>query len=124
MPHGMPAGIIPCMRDQRSIRALFDKTLREAQNARVKAVHLALGEAAGIDPDSIRAFWSEWSRGTVLEHAALHFRLIKAEVQCMACFKKYHPVNGEIHCLNCGSFGAKIITGEEFHVESIETDSE
>lgn len=122
MPHGMPAGIIPCMRDQQSIRTLFDKTIRQAQNARVKAVHIALGEVAEIDPDTVRAYWSEWSRGTVLEHAGLNFRLIKAEVQCMACFKKYHPVNGEIHCHNCGSFGAKILSGEEFHVDSIETD--
>jgi Zn finger protein HypA/HybF involved in hydrogenase expression len=42
----------------------------------------------------------------------------------MSCFKKYHPVNGVIHCQNCGSFGAKILSGEEFHVETIETDSE
>ena len=35
------------------------------------------------------------SKGTPAEHAALHFRLIKAEVQCMACFQKYHPWMGK-----------------------------
>jgi Zn finger protein HypA/HybF involved in hydrogenase expression len=50
----------------------------------------------------------------------LHFRLITAEVQCMACFQKYHPEGGEIHCPQCGSFGAKILSGEEFTLESID----
>jgi Zn finger protein HypA/HybF involved in hydrogenase expression len=38
----------------------------------------------------------------------------------MACFQKYHPEGGEIHCPYCGSFGAKILSGEEFILESIE----
>jgi Zn finger protein HypA/HybF involved in hydrogenase expression len=62
--------------------------------------------------------------GTPLEHAQIHFRLITAEAQCMACFKKYHPADGIIHCPNCGSFGAKILSGEEFYIEHIEMDNE
>lgn len=38
----------------------------------------------------------------------------------MACFGKYHPLHGEIHCPYCGSYGAKILSGEEFDLESIE----
>jgi Zn finger protein HypA/HybF involved in hydrogenase expression len=38
----------------------------------------------------------------------------------MACFTKYRPVNGEVSCPNCGGVGAKIISGEEFYLESME----
>jgi Zn finger protein HypA/HybF involved in hydrogenase expression len=38
----------------------------------------------------------------------------------MVCFEKYHPLNGEISCPNCGSVGAKILAGEEFYLESVE----
>ena len=40
----------------------------------------------------------------------------------MACFQPYQPVNKTIHCPYCGSYGAKILAGEEFYLESIELD--
>jgi Zn finger protein HypA/HybF involved in hydrogenase expression len=40
----------------------------------------------------------------------------------MACFQTYDPENGKILCPYCGSMGAKILSGEEFSIESIEMD--
>jgi len=79
-----------------------------------------MGEMAELDRNLIQKYWLELSQGTPAEHTQLHFRLIKAEVQCMACFSKYQPLNGKIHCPYCGSYGAKILSGEEFDLESIE----
>ena len=110
------------IREAQSIKAVFNKTLQKAQKSDVARVNLALGEIAELDPNTIEKEWRELSKGTVLEQVPLRFRLITAEAQCMACFKKYHPVNGTIHCPHCGSFGARILSGEEFHVETIEMD--
>src|SRR5512146_1092954 len=96
----------------------------ESNAARIKGVYLALGEIAELDQGSIRKHWEELSEDTAAQRAQLHFRLIQAEVQCMACFAIYHPRNGEIHCPHCGSYGAKILTGEEFILESIELENE
>ena len=112
------------MREQQSTKAIFDKVIKQAGATRVKQIRIAFGEICELDQDAVRKYWTELSKNTPLEHAGLHFRLITAEAQCMACFKKYHPINGQIHCPHCGSFGAKILSGEEFHVESIETDTE
>jgi len=112
------------MREYESTKALFAKVIQKKPNARVKRLQIAFGKICELDQNAIRKHWAELSKGTSLEQAKLDFRLITAEVQCMSCFKKYHPVNGVIHCLNCGSFGAKILTGEEFHVEEIETEDE
>ncbi len=112
------------MREQRSTKAIFDKIIQHEQAERIKAVQIAIGEISGLDQNVIQQDWDELSRGTPLEHTQIHFRSITAEAQCMACFKKYHPDSGNIHCPNCGSFGAKILSGEEFHLESIETDDE
>jgi len=104
---------------------LLDKTLRyidENPSKRVITIHIALGEIAKLDPASLQTHWNELSQGTPAEHAQLHFRLIPAEVQCMACFQKYHPLAKKITCPYCGSFGAKILTGEECHLESITTE--
>jgi hydrogenase nickel incorporation protein HypA/HybF len=96
--------------------------INETHSARALTLHIALGEISELDPSSLQAHWDELSQGTPAEHAQLHFRLIPAEVQCMACFQKYHPVSNKISCPYCGSVGAKILTGEECSLESIETE--
>jgi Zn finger protein HypA/HybF involved in hydrogenase expression len=86
----------------------------------IKSLQLAIGELSELDRETIRKDWAELSRGSPAERARLQFRSVKAEVQCMACFMKYHPSDGKIHCPYCGSYGAKILSGEEFYLESIE----
>lgn len=115
------------MRELHSTQTILGKVLHQAdlsRATRIKKVHLALGEISELDPNSIRKHWNELSKNTVAENAEIRFHILIAEVQCMSCFKKYRPENGVIHCANCGSYGAKILTGEEFHVESIEMDFE
>lgn len=112
------------MRERIAIQSIFAKALLKSREAdkRVKSLQLAVGELSELDQASIQKHWDELSQGTAAERAQLHFRFIKAEVQCMACFSKYYPITGKIHCPYCGSFGAKILSGEEFFLESIELD--
>jgi len=114
------------MRQLYAIQSLLAKALLKAResNKRVRSLQLALGEISEIDQPSVQEQWDELSKGTPAEGAQLHFRLITAEVQCMACFMKYHPLNGKIHCPYCGSYGAKVLAGEEFFLESIELDDD
>jgi len=112
------------MRELETILSILEKVLLQARSIPVKEVHLVLGEISGITDATIQQHWNEISKGTLAEQAKLHFRLIHAEVQCMSCFQKYHPLDGKIHCPYCGSFGAKILAGEEFHLESIKLDHE
>jgi hydrogenase nickel incorporation protein HypA/HybF len=105
------------------IRSILDQAVaraREIGAARIERVHVAIGEIAELDPALIQSLWNNVSRGTAAEQAQLQFRPIEAELQCMSCFERYHPTGGAIHCPHCGSFGAKILAGEEFYLESIE----
>jgi hydrogenase nickel incorporation protein HypA/HybF len=114
-------------RELTAIQSILAKALLKAHESHAKRIltlRLALGEISELDQNSMQKHWEAVSRGTTAEHAQLHFRLIQAEVQCMACFKKYHPQDGTIHCPHCGSYGAKILAGEEFYLESIELDDE
>ena len=113
------------MRELEATQSVLKKSLLRVKDpVRIKSIHLILGEVAELDWTLIEKYWRELSKGTPAEHAQLHFRLRKAEVQCMACFSKYHPENGKIHCPYCGSYGAKILSGEEFDLESIELEDE
>jgi hydrogenase nickel incorporation protein HypA/HybF len=112
------------MRDIETIRSLLAQVLQKAGSHPVTDVNLILGEINDLSDATIRGYWNELSKGTLAEQARLHFRFITAEVQCMACFQKYHPLDKKIHCPYCGSYGAKILTGEEFRLESIDLDTQ
>jgi hydrogenase nickel incorporation protein HypA/HybF len=115
------------MRELAATQSILTKALLQARESNAKSIRtlqLALGEISELDQNAIRKHWQELSQGTPAERAQLHFRLIHAEVQCMACFMKYPPLDGKIHCPHCGSYGAKILSGEEFYLESIELDHE
>lgn len=115
------------MRELDATKAIFNKAIlkaREDDAAHITKLHLAIGEIAEFDQNAIERHWNNLSQGTPAEGAQLHFRIIAAEVQCMSCFRKYHPENGKILCSNCGSMGAKILSGEEFYLESIELEHE
>ena len=106
-------------------QSILEKVLFKARELNVKhiaSVHIAIGEITELNRDSIQSHWNELSKNTTAEGSQIRFHIVIAEVQCMACFQKYHPQGGEIHCPNCGSYGAKIVSGEEFYLESIETD--
>ena len=114
------------MRQLYAIQSVLAKALLEARESKkhARSLRLVLGEISEIERRSIQQQWEEMSKGTSAERAQLHFRSIKAEVQCMACFKTYYPLDGRIHCPYCGSYGAKVLSGEEFYLESIEWDDE
>jgi hydrogenase nickel incorporation protein HypA/HybF len=111
------------MRELQAAQSILEQALhrvRAAHATRVRGLRLAMGEIGELDQETIRQHWDELSRGTPAERATLEFRSVQAELQCMACFEKYHPRYGKIHCPHCGSYGAKILAGEEFHIDSIE----
>ena len=114
------------MRELHALQSILAKVLAKAResNRRVRSIYVALGESTEVSPDAIERHWNELSKGTPAERAQLHFRFIKAEVQCMACFEKYFPEDGKIYCPYCGSYSAKVLAGEEFYLESIELDHE
>ena len=114
------------MRQLYAIQSVLAKVLLKARESqkRVRSLQLVLGEISEIDQRSVQEQWDELSKGTPAERAHLHFRFIKAEVQCMACFEKYYPMDGKIHCPYCGSYGAKVLSGEEFYLETVELDDE
>ena len=113
------------MRELEATQIVLKKILRQVEYpAQIRNIYLVVGELAELDQSLIQKHWNELRNGTLAEHAQLHFRLRKAEVQCMACFSKYQPLDGKIHCPFCGSYGAKILSGEEFELESIELEPE
>ena len=113
------------MHELYATQAILEKAIQKAteENAkRITDVYLVVGEISTYVDDSVRFYWDEISKQTIAEGATLHFRRVRAEMQCMACFTKYFPEGDEILCPNCGSSGAKILAGEEFYMEALDVE--
>lgn len=94
----------------------------KANAQQITGINIVMGELSSMVDDSIQFYWEIIAKDTIAEKAALHFRRVPAELQCMTCFEKYHPTEQELICPKCGSVGAKIIAGEEFSLESIDVE--
>lgn len=101
---------------------IVDHLLRQPK--RISSVQIAAGKLIPETDGQIQSQWSMLIEGTLLARALLTIRRVPAEQQCMACFEKYQPLNMETSCPHCGSFGARIIAGEEFHLESLKEENE
>jgi hydrogenase nickel incorporation protein HypA/HybF len=107
-----------------SILSIALKHAAKSSATRITDLHLVIGELATIVDESVQFYWDMVSEGSIAQGAKLHFTRVPAELQCMACFEKYHPENGELACPKCGGVGAKVLAGEEFFLESIEVDGD
>jgi hydrogenase nickel incorporation protein HypA/HybF len=106
-------------------QAVLEKALEKAADgafSRITGVHIVMGEISSFVPESVQFYWDEISQGTPAEGAQLHFRHVAAELQCMSCFTKYHPLDEEVRCPSCGGSGAKVLAGEEFYMEALDVE--
>ncbi len=104
-------------------QSILDIALKHAQKAdakRITDLHIVMGELSKLVDELIQFYWEMIAQDTIAEGAQLHFRMVPAEFQCMACFLKYKPDGEEFSCPNCGAVGVKIIAGEEFALEAID----
>ena len=106
------------MQNNPRLYAVINQLLQDP--ARITAVHLVVGELVDVSDEQIKSQWSE----APFAQVKLIIRRVLAEQQCMTCFEKYHPTRAEVSCPNCGSVGAKIISGEEFYLESVDRENE
>jgi hydrogenase nickel incorporation protein HypA/HybF len=113
------------MHELYATQAILEKAIKKAAEAnasRITHLYLVVGEISTYTDDSVQFYWDDISKGTIAEGAQLHFRALPAEVQCMNCFTRYHPLDGEIVCPNCKSVGAKILAGEDFFMEALDVE--
>ena len=87
---------------------------------RVTALNLVIGELSGIIDDSVQFYWDMISENSICEKSVLNFDKRKAFMKCMACDNEF-SLDGELSpCPSCDSMDLKVISGNEFLLESIE----
>ena len=103
--------------------SILNAALTHAQKAnatRVTDLNLVIGTLSSIVDDSVQFYWEMISKGTLCEGSQLHFKRINARLRCLDCNSEYELESELQPCPNCGSMNIKILSGDEFRLESIE----
>jgi hydrogenase nickel incorporation protein HypA/HybF len=103
-----------------SILNIAQKHAIQAQAIRVTDIYIVMGKLSSIVDDSIQFYWDMISQDTLCVGAKLHFDRIPAKLGCLSCGNNYNLDDGLTPCPQCGSTQVKVISGEEFWVDSIE----
>jgi len=103
-----------------SVLEIACKHAKKASATRVTDVSLVIGRLSSIVDDSVSFYWDVISKDTICEGAKLHFRRIPAEMVCLECGNNYVLESELSPCPKCGSARIRVVSGDEFNLESIE----
>ena len=94
----------------------------QADAARINDIYIVIGRLSSIIDDSIQFYWDILSKDTIAAGSTLHFKRVEAELECRECGQKYTPEGMMTPCPSCGSARIKVLTGNEFYLESIQVE--
>jgi len=103
-----------------SILRIANEHASKAGASKVTDIHIVIGKLSSIVDDSVQFYWDLVSKETLCEGAQLHFQRIQPRFRCEDCGTEYELVGEMTPCPNCQSIHIKILSGEEFFLESIE----
>ncbi len=87
---------------------------------RVVAVHLEIGELAGVDIDAMRFSFDAVTRGTLAEAARLDISSPPGEAWCMPCGHAVVIARRFDPCPDCGSHQLQVTGGTDMLLKSLE----
>ncbi len=103
-----------------SVLEIACKHAEQAKAKKVTDIFLEIGKLSSIIDDSVQFYWDLISKDTLCEDAKLHFKRVPAKLVCTECGQEYELKNELIPCPNCGSARIKVLSGDEFNLDSIE----
>ena len=103
-----------------SIIQIASQHAERAQAKQVTAINLVIGRLSSIVDDSVQFYWDAISEGTICQGAKLNFERVPAKLQCQDCGTTFELAAELIPCPNCQGNQIKVLSGDEFRVESIE----
>lgn len=105
-------------------QALLEQVLHHAESAgaaRVKEIHVSIGQLSSIVDDSVQFYWPLVAQDTIAAEARLIFQRIPARFLCIACGQPFlfHEQRDYI-CPHCGSLDVMLEPGDTLQLDSIE----
>ena len=100
------------------------RRLASEPGARVAAIHVRVGELAGVSTDALDFAFECLSASTPLAGARLVFDPVPLVVACDACGQQSPVEDLVFRCGVCGSERTRIVSGRELEVRTLELEDE
>ncbi len=96
--------------------------VRKYDVSRVTEIRLKIGELSGIVPQCIEEYFRIASEGTIAEGASLKIEKVPVRISCGDCGYDGEISPGKFRCPGCGGTGFRILSGNEYFVDSVLAD--
>jgi hydrogenase nickel incorporation protein HypA/HybF len=109
------------MHEYSLVQALVDRVgleVRKQGAIAVHAVHVQLGEQAGVDPELLATAFDTFKAGTICEKAVLHLARVPARWACSQC-KRPIAAGERLQCPACER-PAHLVEGDELALQRLE----
>lgn len=100
--------------------AILTREAKAHDVARIRRVHLKVGQLKAVDPQALTACFEAFAEDTVACGAELCIEHVPARAHCRACDAETVIRRFRFVCPACGSNDLALISGEELHIESFE----
>jgi len=107
-----------------SIVEAVEAKAREEGAGRISGIDLVIGRLAGIEPESLKFCFSAAAKGTLAEQALLAIEEPEGLGECGECGRRFPVSFYYAECPDCRSFRVKIVSGEEFVIQSMTIEEE
>jgi hydrogenase nickel incorporation protein HypA/HybF len=104
-----------------AIQATVEK---HAAGRKVNVVYVQVGKLRQVVPDSLSFYFDIVSRGTVSEGARMELQVVPARLRCETCENEWEPDFPTFRYPFCVKGKVKVLSGEEFLVDSIEVEED
>lgn len=111
--------------------SLVDELLRQVESLRlahaahrVVAIHVRIGELAGVEPELFRSAFACLAPAVNLDVTALHVQEIALEAECRACAARFRVERFCFVCPVCECQELTVVQGESVVLESVELERE
>jgi hydrogenase nickel incorporation protein HypA/HybF len=107
-----------------SILEIAVRYAQTAQARRVTDLYLVIGRLSSIVDDSVQFYWEMVCEGTLCAGSTLHFQRVPAQLRCLECETDY-TLDGQLApCPACESARVRVISGDQFFLDSIEIEKD
>jgi hydrogenase nickel incorporation protein HypA/HybF len=101
------------------------EALRQANAAeRVVAIHVSIGELAGVEPDLFRSAFACLAPAANLGAATLQLKEVALEAACRTCAARFRVARFHFVCPHCGAQDLTVIQGEAVVLDSLVLEKE
>ena len=102
------------------IQVIQEELEKRKENGTVRKINLRVGKLSFVEPEALLFSFGFCSKETECENAELVIEKVPFACKCQDCGENFQPEEALFECPNCKSRRIKILSGEEFYIDSFE----